>query len=767
MRGREDVVGGDHQHPRLGLSLRRERQVHGHLVAVEVRVERVADQRVDLDRLALDEHRLERLDAEPVERRRAVQQHRVLRDHLLEDVPDLGHHRLDHLLGGLDVLDRLALDEPAHDERLEQLERHELRQPALVELHVRAGHDDRAARVVHALAEQVLPEPPLLALEHVGERLQGAVARAGHGSSAAPVVEQGVDRLLEHPLLVVDDDLGRPEVEQALQAVVPVDHAPVEIVEVARREAAAVELNHRAQLGRDDRDGVEDHPLGAILRLDECADDLQALDRALLLLPLRRRDDPPEVVRLLLEREILQQVADRLRAHAALEVDAEPVGRPEPILHLAEGQLVVDDLLRLELAEPRPGLLEPAPRVVGGLPRVAATGVDVEVHLADLEGPLDGRVEIVLLRPRLGLEAEVVGELADLLGRLTRQRLEKLAEQARPDLARLLEALHVDRRRALGVLALEPGAAEQRLLKPLDVLRDRTLLRAGRGLRVGDERRERVPKLYRDLRDEVELARGEVAIRPGRRLADELPRLLGVLRRDGLRGVHEDPADELAGLVERGQPLLLGPVREAAGPELVVLVEVLLLALREVLPAPREPLLEGCELLVAIDEDPLGLGQDLVPEIGEVGHPLVAVDARHDGRGEVENLLELLGRDVEEVADPARDALEEPDVGDGCREVDVAHALAANLLARDLDTAPLADDALVADALVLPAVALPVLRGTEDTLAEQAVLLGLQGAVVDRLRLRDLAGRPVADLLRRREPDPDRVEVVDVDQGVS
>ena len=34
-----------------------------------------ADERVHLDRLALDEHRLERLDAEAVERRRAVEQH--------------------------------------------------------------------------------------------------------------------------------------------------------------------------------------------------------------------------------------------------------------------------------------------------------------------------------------------------------------------------------------------------------------------------------------------------------------------------------------------------------------------------------------------------------------------------------------------------------------------------------------------------------------------------------------------------------------------
>src|SRR5207302_5862209 len=131
------------------------------------------------------------------------------------------------------------------------------------------------------------------------------------------------------------------------------------------------------------------------------------------------------------------------------------------------------------------------------------------------------------------------------------------------------------------------------------------------------------------------------------------------------------------------------------------------------------------------------------------------------------HLLELLGSDVEQVADPRRDALEEPDVAHGRGQVDVAHALAAHLLAGHLDAAALADDALVADALVLAAVALPILRGTEDALAEETVLLRLQGAVVDRFGLGDLAGRPLADLLGRRQPDPDGIEIVDVDQRVS
>ena len=72
-RRREDVVRGEHQHPGLGLGLGREREVHGHLVAVEVGVEGGADERMDLDGLALDQHRLEGLDAEAVERGRPVE----------------------------------------------------------------------------------------------------------------------------------------------------------------------------------------------------------------------------------------------------------------------------------------------------------------------------------------------------------------------------------------------------------------------------------------------------------------------------------------------------------------------------------------------------------------------------------------------------------------------------------------------------------------------------------------------------------------------
>jgi hypothetical protein len=111
------------------------------------------------------------------------------------------------------------------------------------------------------------------------------------------------------------------------------------------------------------------------------------------------------------------------------------------------------------------------------------------------------------------------------------------------------------------------------------------------------------------------------------------------------------------------------------------------------------------------------------------------------------------------VADAAGEALEEPDVRAGRGQLDVAEALAAHLGLCDLDAALVADDAAVLHPLVLAAEALPVGDGAEDARAEEAVALGLERAVVDRLRLRHLAVRPLANLLRRRQRDADRLEV--------
>ena len=125
---------------------------------------------------------------------------------------------------------------------------------------------------------------------------------------------------------------------------------------------------------------------------------------------------------------------------------------------------------------------------------------------------------------------------------------------------------------------------------------------------------------------------------------------------------------------------------------------------------------------------------------------------------EIQDPLEILQRHVEQQADARRQRLQEPDVRDGGGELDMAHALAPDARQGHLDRALLADDALVLHPLVLAAQALVVLDRPEDAGAEQAVALGLEGPVVDRFRLLDLAVGPGQNLLRARDRDPDLVE---------
>jgi hypothetical protein len=86
----------------------------------------------------------------------------------------------------------------------------------------------------------------------------------------------------------------------------------------------------------------------------------------------------------------------------------------------------------------------------------------------------------------------------------------------------------------------------------------------------------------------------------------------------------------------------------------------------------------------------------------------------------------------------------------GARELDVAHALTANLGLNNLYSALLAHNAPVTEALVLTADTLVILNGSEDLSAEETVALRLERSVVDRLRLGDFTKGPATDLIRAR-----------------
>ncbi|MNQ60106.1 hypothetical protein D3C85_743750 [compost metagenome] len=326
----QDVVGRHHQRARFQLGLEGQRDMHGHLVTVEVGVVRSTDQRVQLDRLAFDEHRLERLDAQTVQGRRTVEQHGMFADDLGEHVPHLGQLALDHLLGRLDGGGHAAGFELAEDERLEQLEGHLLGQTALMQAQGRADGDYRTAGVVDALAEQVLTEAALLALDHVGQGLQRALVGAGDGTAAAAVVQQGVHSFLQHALLVAHDDVRRSQVEQALQTVVAVDHATVQIVQIGGREAAAIQRHQRTQVRRQYRQHGQHHPLRLVAGALEGFHQLQALGQLLDLgFRVGLRNLFAQAADLVLQIDGGEQLEDRLGTHAGIEVVTELLERLE------------------------------------------------------------------------------------------------------------------------------------------------------------------------------------------------------------------------------------------------------------------------------------------------------------------------------------------------------------------------------------------------------------------------------------------------------
>ena len=289
--GRQDVVGGHHQHARFELRFQRQRHVNRHLVAVEVGIEGCADQRMKLDRLAFDQHRLERLDAEAVQRGRAVEQHRMLADYLFEDIPDLRLLFFDQLLRLFDGGGESLRLQPRINERLEQLERHLLRQAALMQFQFGTDHDHRTAGIVDALAEQVLAEAALLAFQHVGKRLQRTLVGARDDAAAAAIVEQRIDGFLQHALFVAHDDVRRLQLHQPLQTVVAVDDAAIKIVQIRRRKAAAVQRHQRTQFRRNHRNDRQNHPFRTIAGFDEGLDDFQPLDQLLRFLSALRHCD--------------------------------------------------------------------------------------------------------------------------------------------------------------------------------------------------------------------------------------------------------------------------------------------------------------------------------------------------------------------------------------------------------------------------------------------------------------------------------------------
>src|SRR3990172_9152537 len=138
-----------------------------HLVPVKISIKGSAHEGVKFDRLSFYQNRVKGLNPQAMQGGGPIEQDRMLPDDFFQDIPDLRLFLFHELLGTLDGGDKALLLQLLKNKGLEEFQGHFLRQAALMELELRSHHNDRATRVVYSLTQQILPEPALLAFEHV------------------------------------------------------------------------------------------------------------------------------------------------------------------------------------------------------------------------------------------------------------------------------------------------------------------------------------------------------------------------------------------------------------------------------------------------------------------------------------------------------------------------------------------------------------------------------------------------------------------------
>ena len=211
----QNVVNGKHQNSCFCLCFRGKRQMHCHLVTVEVGVECCTYQRMQLDCTAFGKDRLECLNTESVQRRCTVKEYRMFFNYFFQNVPNNIVGAFYHAFGVFDIGSLSALNKAFHYKRFKQFQCHFLRQAALVHFKFRAYNDNGTAGVVNTFTQKVLTETALFAFQHIGKGFQRAVARACYRTTAAAVVDKGVNCFLQHAFFVAYDNIRRIKFKQA------------------------------------------------------------------------------------------------------------------------------------------------------------------------------------------------------------------------------------------------------------------------------------------------------------------------------------------------------------------------------------------------------------------------------------------------------------------------------------------------------------------------------------------------------------------------
>ena len=274
----QNVVSGQHQDTSLSLSLSRQWQMDSHLVTIEVRVVGRASQWMELQSTALSEDWLKSLNTQTMQGWGTVQKHWMLLNNIFQHIPYLFLGTLNHTLSVLNIVSNLLTNQLLHNKWLEKLQSHFLWQTTLMELQLRAYNDNGTSRVVNTLTQQVLTETSLLTLKHIRQGLQRTIARAGYRTTTTTIINQSIYSLLQHALLVADNNVRSTKLQQTLQAVVSVDNTTIQIVQIRGSKTATIQLNHRAQLWRNNWNYIHNHPGWLVAGASEGLNNLQTTD---------------------------------------------------------------------------------------------------------------------------------------------------------------------------------------------------------------------------------------------------------------------------------------------------------------------------------------------------------------------------------------------------------------------------------------------------------------------------------------------------------
>ena len=238
--------------------------MYSHLVTIEVSVERGTNKRMKLDRLTFYKDRLECLDTQTMQCRCTVQHNRMLLNDVLKDIPYCRLKLLYHFLGIFDVVGSSVGNKLFHNERFEQLDSHLFRKTTLIDLQFRSYDDYRTSGIVNSFTEKVLTETSGFTFQHIRKGFQGSVSRTCNRTATTTIVDQGINCFLKHTFLIADNDIRSTKLQQSFQTIITINDSSVQIIQVRCCKTSTIQLYHRTQIRRNNRDCSHDHPLRTV-----------------------------------------------------------------------------------------------------------------------------------------------------------------------------------------------------------------------------------------------------------------------------------------------------------------------------------------------------------------------------------------------------------------------------------------------------------------------------------------------------------------------